>query len=387
MLPHVPVVMLLDEFVAEEEEEDVDALLAAVDAQIHRTWGNPQGPRSRSVPLDVGAAPAPSPEDRLAARRRQYATLGLLVVVGCANKVLGKIVTLPMANYPNALNLLTTAVYVPLSYAYIVPIARARPKWITPAHRRLPCAPFATMGALDAVAGTAQVFATTFLPGALVVLLLQFAIPVSMALSRTMLGARYAPDQGAGALLTTVGVFVAIGPALANGGSDAPGSARGRSLLWGLVLLASCVPMCLSSIYKEIRLKDHDLDAVFLNGRIAVFQLLFSIPLALPLAAVSAPPVDPGDLPGNLADGLRCVGGRDAETCADGLEGCAVDNCWPRAPTFVSMYIVVNVAYNILVILMLKYGDANLLWLAMTLLVPLSTVSYASPNGDYHTYS
>ena len=101
-----------------------------------------------------------------------------------------------------ALNLLTTAVYVPLSYAYVVPVARLRPTWITRAHRALPCAPFATMGALDALAATMQVFATTFLPGALVVLLLQFAIPVSMALSRRMLGARYAADQGCGAVLT-----------------------------------------------------------------------------------------------------------------------------------------------------------------------------------------
>ena len=269
--------MLLEEL-AGDDEDDVDALLAAVDdAVITRTWGNPSGPRSRSVPLDVGAV-APPAADRAAARRRQYVTLGLLVVVGCANKVLAKLATEPMANYPNALNLLTTAVYVPLSYAYVFPVARLAPNRITPAHRRLPCAPFATMGALDALAATMQVFATTFLPGALVVLLLQFAIPVSMALSRRLLGARYAADQGAGAVITTVGVLVAIGPALARGPDDAAASPRGRALLWGGVLLASCVPMCLSSIYKEIRLKDHDLDAVFLNGRIAVFQFLFAIP-------------------------------------------------------------------------------------------------------------
>jgi len=140
--------MLLEEL-AGDEEDDVDALLAAVDdAVITRTWGNPSGPRSRSVPLDVGAV-APPAADRAAARRRQsarrcsfrdarrkkkkkrYVTLGLLVVVGCVNKVLAKLVTEPMANYPNALNLLTTAVYVPLSYAYVFPVARLRPTQIS----------------------------------------------------------------------------------------------------------------------------------------------------------------------------------------------------------------------------------------------------------------
>ena len=47
-------------------------------------------------------------------------------------------------------------------------------------------------------------------------------------------------------------------------------------------------------------------------------------------------------------------------------------------------YVAVNVAYNILIILMLKYGDANLLWLAMTLLVPLSTVAFSLPFVPEH---
>lgn len=364
----------------EEDDDDVDALLAQVDAQITRDWGQ-HGPRSRSLPLDV-ASPEQARRAKDVARKRQYGTLAALVVVGLLNKVLSKLVTLPMANYPNALNLLTTAVYVPLSYAYIFPVARLRPRRITAAHRALPCAPFATMGALDAAAATLQVFATTALPGALVVLLLQAAIPVSMGLSKRLLGAEYARDQVVGAAVTALGVAVAIGPALFAGGAEGdPDSAKGQAILWGSLLVLSTVPMCLSSIYKEIRLKDHDLDAVFLNGRIAAFQLLFAVPLALPLAAASSPPVDPGALPGNLADGLACAfGGVDAvRSCDDDDGGCVVDDCWPRAPAYVCCYVLANVAYNVLIILTLKVGDANLLWLAMTLLVPLSTVAFSLP--------
>ena len=78
------------------------------------------------------------------------------------------------------------------------------------------------------------------------------------------------------AVFVALGVAVAIGPALFAGGAEGdPDSAKGQAILWGSLLVLSTVPMCLSSIYKEIRLKDHDLDAVFLNGRIAAFQLLF----------------------------------------------------------------------------------------------------------------
>ena len=377
---------MLEHEMENDEEDDVDALLAQVDAQITRTWNQGGGPRSRSVPLDV-ASPEVERLARRLARRRQYGILALLTAVGLVNKVLSKLVTLPMANYPNALNLLTTAVYVPLSYAYILPVARHKPEWITAAHRRLPCAPFATMGALDAAAATLQVFATTALPGPLVVLLLQFAIPVSMGLSRQILQARFTLDQAAGALATAVGVAVAIGPDVFAGGRSEgdPASRKGQQVLWGFLLLVSTIPMCLSSIYKEIRLKDHDLDAVFLNDRIAAFQLLFALPLALPLAAASSPPVEPDELPKNLVDGFKCaLAGVDAvRTCAadddDDDAACVLDDCWPRAPAYVAAYVFFNVAYNILIILTLKVGDANLLWLAMTLLVPLSTFAFSLP--------
>jgi hypothetical protein len=41
------------------------------------------------------------------------------------------------------------------------------------------------------------------------------------------------------------------------------------------------------------------------------------------------------------------------------------------APLFVNLYLFFNVGYNLLIIMILKYGSANLLWLAMTLMVPL----------------
>ena len=39
-----------------------------------------------------------------------------------------------------------------------------------------------------------------------------------------------------------------------------------------LVTVAACVPMCLSSVYKEKALGEQDVGVIFLNGWVAVFQ-------------------------------------------------------------------------------------------------------------------
>ena len=85
-----------------------------------------------------------------------------------------------------------------------------------------------------------QVFAATYLPGSLIVLLLQSAIPVSMVLSALFLKQSYHGTQYVAAVIVCGGIFLVLGPSLSgDGGGDG-------TVLWGLVLIASCVPMCLS---------------------------------------------------------------------------------------------------------------------------------------------
>jgi len=112
--------------------------------------------------------------------------------------------------------------------------------------------------------------------------------------------------------------------------------------------------MCLSSIYKELALGDTDLDPVYLNAWIAVFQFLFSIPLAIPAAIAGSPAVYPPDLPENMADGFKCYFGISSITCGDDDDDCHVDNCYMQGPLFVNIYLVFNIGYNILIIFILK---------------------------------
>ena len=96
---------------------------------------------------------------------------------------------------------------------------------------------------------------------------------------------------------------------------------------------------------------------------------------------VSDPPVPIPDLPSNLYDGLKCFVGIDSKTCAPGQDDgeCYPDDCNPQGPLFVTFYLVFNQLYNLLILLLIKYGSSNLLWLALTLMVPLGNVTFTLP--------
>lgn len=236
--------------------------------------------------------------------------------------------------------------------------------------------PFAVMGALDALAGIMQIFAATYLPGSLIILLSQAAIPMSMVISRYLLSAKYTFFQYLGAVVVAGGIICVLAPTLTGGGSP----------LWSCVMIFSTIPMALSSVYKEIALGEKELDPIFLNGWIAVFQLLFSLVLCIPSSLASEPPVPIPDLPENLWNGLRCYVGYNSVHCDPDAtdDSCHTDDCFPAAPMFVTIYLFFNQLYNLLIILILKYGSANLLFMALTLMVPLGNVTFTLPFVPQH---
>lgn len=247
---------------------------------------------------------------------------------------------------------------------------------ITWDQRSIPKRKFAVMGGLDSISGIMQVFAATYLGGSLIILLGQAAIPVSMVISRVLLNTKYSLYQYVGAVVVSVGLLIVLGPSL-SGNSGGGGDAH-AIVFWSVVMIVSCVPMCLSSVYKEKALGEAELDPVYLNGWIAVFQLLMAIPLTLPAAMVGDPAVQPDHLMQNLLDGFKCYMGQNSIT-----EGSHKDDC-EKATVYVTTYLLFNVAYNLLIILILKFGSANILWLAMTIMVPLGNVAFTFPFMPQH---
>lgn len=292
-----------------------------------------------------------------------------MVLVGLGNKIFQKLQTIPMRNYPNFLNLFTTFVYIPFSFAYILPMLRYG-KAITPSQLEIPKGKFAVMGILDSIAGIMQVFGATYLGGSLLILLGQAAIPISMVISKLLLKVEYSNCQYMGSFVVVLGILLVLGPSLHDSSALLSEQDTAHILPWSLVVIASCIPMCLSSVYKEKALGETTLDPIYLNGWIAIFQFFVAIPLSLPAAAVGDPPVLPYDLPENLWDGFKCYLGTNSI-----LDGPHKDDCG-MATVYVSIYILFNLTYNVLIILILKFGSANILWLAMTIMVPLGNVAF-----------
>jgi drug/metabolite transporter (DMT)-like permease len=316
--------------------------------------------------------------ERLSAAKQQekdrmlMIIFGIMVFVGLGNKIFNKLMTIPMHNYANFLNLMTTFMYVPVTFAYIIPAIKKG--WIPIEQTQLPKTPFCVMGALDSLAGIMQVFAVTYLPGPLVILLTQAAIPINMVLCKLILKAEYNRFQYVGALIVAGGIATVLVPSITGGGD----------ITWAIVLILSCVPMTLSSVYKEIALGETELDPMYLNGWIAVFQCSFAFLLCVPASLVSEPPVAIEDLPQNMLNGAKCFVGISSQTCEAGDDECTADNCFPNAPLFVTIYLVFNQLYNLFILLLIKYGSSNLLWMALTLMVPLGNVAFTLPFVPEH---
>jgi len=311
--------------------------------------------------------------------------------------------------------------------------------------------PFAIMGFYDCVTGILLTFAAVYLPGSLLILLPQAAIPISMILSNKIKGERYACYQIFGAFVVVLGILVVLEPLITqrhvahymcvaydeeeycsvcmeelseggclshrtiegsssssnmvDGGGDgdagAPGehggmhflwsylaqsnnsssssststlpdddhdgmvcqwipstlaqqtfsgSSTNTTLLWSVMTILACIPMTLSSIYKEMTLTGaNSIDPIFLNGWVAIFQFFFSLVLSIPAGMTSRPPVTPLELPSNIWDGLKCYIGISTIS-----SGCHPDDKCFEAPLYVNVFFVFNVCFNILMIFVLK---------------------------------
>jgi drug/metabolite transporter (DMT)-like permease len=287
-------------------------------------------------------------------------------------------------NYPTFLNIFGNLLFVVVCFCYIIPVSYFG--WLNNAIPSelwaLPKRPFMIMGSLDSLATTMQVFASVYLPGPLMVLLMQATIPISMIMSRLILGEKYRPRQYLGALIVMVGIFVVLEPVMtqrrdpefvceaihiddyctvcqvekkrepclshkldderspafldwnwtssgqmgwnssgtnttmADDDGDREGipvcrwiSTEDSSthedamlmLVWSFLTIASCFPTTVSSIYKQITFTNHpNMDPIFLNGWVSLFQLFFSACLVVPSGMATTPTVLPIDVPEHL---------------------------------------------------------------------------------------
>ena len=301
----------------------------------------------------------------------------LMLFFQLGNRIFNRLSTFPMHNYPVFTNMMSCAIYIPICFAYIIPIVSYTNN-ISKEQQDIPKYKFAVMGAYDSLAGIMQTFATNYISSSsTIVLVQQSAIPISMAISKVALKAEYSFYQYLGAGVVLFGIFIVLIPTFtqSNHGSDSTSGENdsGFQLFWIAVMVLSCIPMCLSSVYKEKALGETEIDVVYLNGWVAVYQFLFSIPLCVPSSMVIG--MYPQDIIPNLWGGAKCWVGVNT-IVAGNAKGLPPDDC-SAAPLFYNLYLAFNVVFNILIVVILKHGSANIMWMASTVIVPLSNVAFS----------
>ena len=343
-------------------------------------------PRPRPAGLDK-IPPEKSVEEEEEESKNSTLLIAFLLMLffQLGNRIFGRLVTFPMHNYPLFMNILCVFVYIPICFLYIVPVTYYG--WttlISKEQQEIPKYKFAVMGAYDSLAGIMQTFAVNYISNAsTIVLVQQSAIPISMAISKYTLDAKYTMAQYIGSGIVLLGIFVVLCPTLTAGGGDesAAASSSGGSapasdsqqLKWIFILVVSCVPMCLSSVYKEKALGEVDIDVVYLNGWVAIYQFLIALPLCIPSAQVINISID--QILPNIWGGMLCWAGINSVTTpSPGMDW--VDDC-STAPLYVTTYLLFNVVFNILIVVILKHGSANIMWMASTVIVPLSNVAFS----------
>jgi drug/metabolite transporter (DMT)-like permease len=303
-----------------------------------------------------------------------YSALCLITSVG--NSIYFKKMINHMENHVYFLNQLTSSVFVPV-FGVLVAYELYFTNYITKQMRAFPKRKFFVMGVFDAVCGILTMFGAVHTAGSTQALLTNSVIPVTMFLSYFILKQRFRVLQYIGASVIMAGIGVVLYPQLkttfvhnnaesstdiqAGGGEEAQPAAD--IPLFNFLFMLSVVPGALSSIYKELAFADADVDANYLQYWVAIWQFFFGFALA-PLNSLSflgPQSVPPRELISALSDGCWCLLGYNTKPGDD----CA--GSWVP----LTVYLIFNLAFNMFSVLLIKHGSATLMFIIMTLRLPM----------------
>jgi len=192
-------------------------------------------------------------------------------------------------------------------------------------------------------------------------------------------GAKYSGSQYGGAATILLGVVIVMIPQFT-------GSSSGdNSPLFNCIFLLANIPSALSSVYKEVAFRNDDIDVNYLQAWVAIWQLLFGLFL-IPLNTLDflgANTLRWDELLDALVKGARCLGGYNSvvpPNCwlpphrVEGMNAC--DNChlaWMPVVT----YLTFNCLFNIFIVMVIKHGGAALMYVVMTLRLPLVQFAFS----------
>lgn len=290
------------------------------------------------------------------------------IVVAVANNITWKSTLDRFKSIDNTSNLeffvnqWTVFLYVVL--AAIILLYRLIKQQISNQQRNFATQKFAFMGLLDAAAGVFSAIGCSFTSGTVQTLCNQGAIPATMFMSRLFLQQYYSKLQYCGAILIVIGALSAALPASMMSGSDS----NQTTTLGLLVLLASIIPSSFSNVYKEHNFKSQNLDVYYLTVYVSIFQVLLGF-LFVPILSIKGlGGISLSSVPYNFIDGWNCFLGRYVQNY----------ECHLYQPPYIPLllYVIVNFAYNTLLLLITKHGSALLLVISSALALPLTNLLF-----------
>ncbi|ESQ41947.1 hypothetical protein EUTSA_v10015536mg [Eutrema salsugineum] len=286
--------------------------------------------------------------------------------LGVGNRVMYKLALIPLKHYPFFLAQLSTFGYVAVYYSILY--FRYRAGIVTKEMLSVPKIPFLIVGILESLALASGMAAAANLSGPSTTVLSQTFLIWQILFSIIFLGRRYRINQIFGCILVAFGVIVSVAS-----GSGATHSFKDAGIFWSLLMVLSFMLQGADTVMKEVifldskkRLKGASLDLFVVNSYGSAFQVI-CIALLLPfLSKLWGIPFN--QLPSYLRDGGACF--LNIGTRTIGCEG---------APLLPIMFVMMNMAYNISLLRLIKISSAVLSSLASTVSVPIAVYLFTLP--------
>lgn len=253
-------------------------------------------------------------------------------------------------------------------------------KQITPEMRAFPQYKFLIMGLLDTLYNLFSTFPQPKLGGDLSNVMSQVVLPFNMIGSMIFLGTRYKKCHWIGSTLVIYGVMVNLLPFFEGNESHKDGGhpdTYDPTPFWIGLSVFSMVFAAASNIYKEIGLKDADLDVWYANAWIGLYQLISGALTiwTISVPAFQEPPINLSLLPKYLVNAWNCFFGSEVHNTITGeLELCNGN----VAATFL-FFIVFNIVYNMLMLYIFKGGSSVLFVVSSAVCLPLADLLYNIP--------
>lgn len=227
---------------------------------------------------------------------------------------------------------------------------------------------FAALGVFDTLFNVLSTWPVPSIGGAVSNVLSQAVVPMNMGLSIAVLRTGFTRMHYVGAFMAVYGVLVRLIPSFTGSGESEGGTSSGAVFaFWCGIMVISQIPAALSNVYKEVALKGAErLDVWYTNAVISTWQLGFGL-LVVPLAGLPFSPdhIDLGQLPQYVADATTCFLGSSVK---------AGDHCTDEevsALAIFCVFLVFNIAYNLLALAVMQEGSSALFVVASAVRLPL----------------